>query len=171
MNWILIFSDELKNTFTILILLVVLLQNFSKIIIIADFQLHRDYIAKHLCIKKDTVDNCCKGKCYLQKQLNEEDKKEQAPQRKNIKEVNEFQLFFQQRTLFEFISSLSVELLYTPYQCPELIPPSFSIFHPPQCWFQPVFFIPFSYIKSSLILLCLQYRCLKALYIVILSFI
>ena len=110
-----------------------MLQNFSKIIIIANFQINRDYIIKHLCEKKDAIHNCFKGKCFLQKKLVEEEKKEQSQQRRNIKEANEFQLFIQQRPLFEFISSVSIELLPTRYQFPELIAPFFTIFHPPQC--------------------------------------
>ena len=33
------------------------------------FQNNQTYIAEILCINKDKVDDCCKGKCYLGKQL------------------------------------------------------------------------------------------------------
>ncbi len=77
--------------------------------------------------------NCCKGKCHLKKQLDEEEKKEQTPPARNVKEVKEFQLFFQQHSPVEFVNVLSIQQSYTPCQFSELTSPSFSIFHPPKC--------------------------------------
>lgn len=110
----------------------VLLQNFTRVIIYANFELNRDYIAKNICVKKDIPDNSCKGSCHLKKQLDEEEKKEETPVR-NLKEVKEFQVFCQQRSPFEFINFLSIQSSSTPYQFSELTPPSFSVFHPPKC--------------------------------------
>lgn len=31
--------------------------------------LFKDYIARNLCVKKDIKNNCCQGKCFLEKQL------------------------------------------------------------------------------------------------------
>ena len=123
----------MRHLFIILALTGVLLQNFSKVIIYADFKINQDYIAKNLCVKKDIPDNSCKGSCHLKKQLDEEEKKEEAPPVRNLKEVKEFQLFYQQRSPFEFINFLSIQSSSTPYQFTELNPPSFSIFHPPKC--------------------------------------
>ena len=125
---------ELKHIFLILALTGVLFQNFTKIIIYANFELNRDYIAKNICVKKDIPDNSCKGSCHLKKQLDDEEKREQAPPVRNLKEVKEFQLFCEQRSPFEFTGCSFTPQLFTPYQFSELNPPSFSIFHPPQCW-------------------------------------
>ena len=34
-----------------------------------EYSLFKSYIAKNLCIKKDTKGNCCQGKCFLRKQM------------------------------------------------------------------------------------------------------
>lgn len=36
---------------------------------IIDYLIHKDYIAKNLCVNRDKPRSCCKGKCYLVKQL------------------------------------------------------------------------------------------------------
>lgn len=36
----------------------------------------KDYIAKNFCIEKDIPNSCCKGKCYLEKQLAENNQTE-----------------------------------------------------------------------------------------------
>ncbi len=123
----------MKQIFIILALTGVLLQNFSKVIIYANFELNKDYIAKNLCVKKDIPKNTCNGRCHLKKQLKEEEKREQPPPVRNLKEVKEFQLFFQQLSPFEFIDFLSIQQPYTRCQFSELTAPSFSIFHPPKC--------------------------------------
>ena len=33
-----------------------------------EYYLFKDYIAKNLCVKKDVKNNCCQGKCFLEKQ-------------------------------------------------------------------------------------------------------
>jgi hypothetical protein len=34
-----------------------------------DYMINKEYIAKHLCIKKNVPENSCHGECYLHKQL------------------------------------------------------------------------------------------------------
>ena len=34
-----------------------------------DYLIHKDYIAKNLCVNRNKPHSCCKGKCYLVKQL------------------------------------------------------------------------------------------------------
>jgi hypothetical protein len=36
---------------------------------IIDYLIHKDYIAKNLCVNRKKLHSCCKGKCYLVKQL------------------------------------------------------------------------------------------------------
>jgi hypothetical protein len=36
---------------------------------IIDYLIHKEYIAKNLCINRNKLHSCCKGKCYLVKQL------------------------------------------------------------------------------------------------------
>jgi hypothetical protein len=35
-----------------------------------EYNLFRNYIVANLCIQRTQADNCCQGKCYLEKQIN-----------------------------------------------------------------------------------------------------
>jgi len=67
----------LKKIVTILLATLILLQPFSKVWIYVSFKINQDRIAKTLCVQKEIKNNCCKGKCHLEKQLKEADKQEQ----------------------------------------------------------------------------------------------
>ncbi len=56
-----------------------LFQNISKLIIVVNFQINREYISKNLCVNRDKPKSCCEGKCELKKQLDEDDKKQNLP--------------------------------------------------------------------------------------------
>ncbi len=66
---------SLKQTLSILSIFVLLLPTISRVCILVDFELHKAYIANVLCIKKDTANNCCQGKCHLKKQLKKTEEK------------------------------------------------------------------------------------------------
>jgi len=34
-----------------------------------EYQVNKNYIAKNLCVKKDVVNNCCQGKCFVEKEM------------------------------------------------------------------------------------------------------
>lgn len=55
-----------------------LFQCSIKTIIGVQFYLCQAYISKTLCENKDKPDKCCEGKCYLKKQLDKEESREQA---------------------------------------------------------------------------------------------
>lgn len=67
----------LRYLFTILLIITVAIQTFSKWMVIAAFEINKDYIAKNLCINRAKPSNCCKGKCFLKKKL---DGDEDSPQ-------------------------------------------------------------------------------------------
>jgi flagellar basal body-associated protein FliL len=122
----------MKNLFIILALTGVLLQNFSKILIYANFELNKEFIAKTLCVKKEIPANNCNGKCHLKKQLDNEEKKEQSPSN-TLKEKVEIQFFSEIKfntnllnTPFtnivkpDYSFSLSEEHLHTVFQPPKV---------------------------------------------------
>lgn len=45
-----------------------------------DYALNYNYISKVLCVNKDKVGSCCKGKCYLKNQLQKRAEKEENGQ-------------------------------------------------------------------------------------------
>lgn len=106
------------------------MQNISKLIIVVNYSLNKDYIAKNLCVKRDEPGNCCKGKCELKKNLDEAEKKESVPANP-AKEKAEV-LFFSAADKSNFIlfpTLFFIEVRHTPA-------PDFkslhSIFHPPR---------------------------------------
>lgn len=66
----------MKQIVTIFLATLILLQPFSKVWIYVSFKINQDRIAKTLCVQKEIKNNCCKGKCHLDKQLKEADKQE-----------------------------------------------------------------------------------------------
>ncbi len=55
-----------------------LLQTGFKSLLLLHYELKKDYFAKELCEKKDIPDNCCKGTCYLNKEIKEQDERENS---------------------------------------------------------------------------------------------
>ncbi|MCW3114915.1 MAG: hypothetical protein JWR18_3311 [Segetibacter sp.] len=66
----------MKQLCTISLLLIIFLQTFSRFAIEADYFLNKSYIARVLCINKEKPKMHCNGKCYLAKQLKEQDKQD-----------------------------------------------------------------------------------------------
>jgi len=71
---------------------VILMQTFSRFVIEADFYLNQSFIAKNICINKDVPKSGCGGKCYLKKQLKNQDKQQQSSETR--KDKWDVQLFF-----------------------------------------------------------------------------
>ena len=62
---------------------------------IIDYLIHKDYIAKNLCVNRKKLHSCCKGKCYLVKQLkktsaNTEGDSKNTEKRIQLRETDEF---------------------------------------------------------------------------------
>jgi hypothetical protein len=70
-----------KYPVTILLILLVAAQSFSKWCLIAEFQVNRDFIARNLCVNRLNPISCCKGTCFLNKNLADDENKQQAPAR------------------------------------------------------------------------------------------
>ena len=60
-----------------------------------DYAVNKDFIIKKICVKRGVPNNCCKGKCYLKKQISKsneaDDTKEKGSNKKNDnKEIKEY---------------------------------------------------------------------------------
>lgn len=108
----------------------ILMQNFTKVYILLNFQVNRDYIAKNLCVKKNEVNNCCKGKCQLQKQLEKDEKKHSSPNN-TVKEKTETELFTQTSLTLGLKIYTLVNTIHTMYLCMVTKDIINSLFHPP----------------------------------------
>jgi hypothetical protein len=119
-----------KITF-ILIIAATLYQSISKLLILASYEINKEYIAKNLCENKDKSKMHCNGKCHLRKQLNKESKKDNTtlPHLKNKFENQ----FFSEKKLFDFNSILTKKLQPADlYSISDYNQHLLSIYHPPE---------------------------------------
>ncbi len=112
---------------------VFLLQTFSKTIILTDYQINKDYIAKVLCVNKNKPKMHCNGKCHLKNELNKAEKKEKSPANP-LNEKNEIQLFSQSGSTMNLFNSviLTSNKLISDDSFHLSDKHLDSIFHPPQ---------------------------------------
>jgi hypothetical protein len=80
-------------SFTLLLVLTAYL--IIPVIPVIDYLIHEDYIAKNLCVNRNKPHSCCKGKCYLVKQLkktstNTEGESRNTEKRIQLRETDEF---------------------------------------------------------------------------------
>lgn len=122
----------MRYLFLILVLSGLLVQNFSRLVIVLNFEMNREYIAKNSCEKRNVANNCCKGSCQLKKQLDNENEKEKQSGPNTIKEKYEAQLFCQDFFLFRNPTPPDTEKNKTAF-CEHFTDVSLrSVFHPPE---------------------------------------
>lgn len=120
----------MKYLFVILVGVGIILHSFSKVIILINFQLNKEYISKNLCQQKSIKNNSCKGHCHLKKQLQKDEKRDQHPN--SLKDTKEFQIFCQNKSSFQFNSFKFPRTDFPTFEILITQPPSFSVFHPPK---------------------------------------
>jgi hypothetical protein len=116
---------------TISLLSITLLQIAGKWLILADYALNKEYIARTLCINKAKPAMHCNGKCHLRKQLQKEENGGSQEQNKNSHQKFQ-EVFFDTYTAFQLETivvvadqiPISNTTLYTTLY-------AVSIFHPP----------------------------------------
>ncbi|MDR3245180.1 MAG: hypothetical protein LBT50_01955 [Prevotellaceae bacterium] len=74
----------MKHTrlYTAILLGVILLNITKHQLPYLEYNLFKNYIAENLCVKKNEANNCCQGKCFLEKQIglvNETDEQSANP--------------------------------------------------------------------------------------------
>lgn len=67
---------KFNTIISFLVIAVFVVQVLSKFIIVADYVVNQDFIAKTLCENKNKPKLKCNGKCHLAKQLAKQEKKE-----------------------------------------------------------------------------------------------
>jgi hypothetical protein len=120
----------LKYPVTILLILLIAAQTFSKWALILEYQVNKEYVAKNLCEKRNIVS--CAGKCFLHKKLAKDESQQQAPGRSGQKEESPLQLFSQSAALTGWqcpLTSCIHSTRWLPGNSQEYI---HSFFQPPQ---------------------------------------
>lgn len=114
-----------------MLVLTLLLQSFSKLLIMADFEANREFIAQNLCVQKEIKNNCCQGSCHLKKELEKDERKQDSPTSKKQKELNESQLCQVQTAAIFSLTVVTSASTYADFQQWHPEAPAHSIFHPP----------------------------------------
>lgn len=79
---------KVKRILSILFLGAILLQSFSSLFILANFYLNRADIIQNLCVNRFDKVKLCKGKCYLEKDLKQNEKQQEKFPDLKLKEIN-----------------------------------------------------------------------------------
>ena len=106
-----------------------LIQILSRVFIVLDYQINKDYITQFLCINKSKPELNCQGHCYLQKQLKKADQPVNQSTERTLK--SDLTLFVQAYFTCSFTLLAEIKIHYagliTRLTSKYLSP----IFHPP----------------------------------------
>lgn len=61
----------MKGVFSISLVLVLMMQSLLQLGFLTYYSLNTDYIEAEFCVNKDKPELCCKGKCYISKQIDQ----------------------------------------------------------------------------------------------------
>lgn len=111
------------------LLLVVASSTFNKAIVLIDYSVNKNFIASTLCENRNKPASCCRGKCFLKKQLQKEESDKNNPG--GLKDKMEVTLYCEEQADF-----LTAALPFNPiqfgnYHVKQYTAPHSSIFHPP----------------------------------------
>src|ERR1044072_4935300 len=97
------------------LLTIFLAQTFDQSIIILQFFSNRNYISKELCLNRDKPKMHCNGKCYLAKQMQQQEKQDQQSNTSK-REKFEVQFFSLPQEVSLTAHSTIIKILYTEQQ-------------------------------------------------------
>lgn len=114
-----------------ILFLILLTQIFSQWLLIAEYNLNKEYIAKNLCINKEKPKLLCSGKCQLMKKMAEEESANSNTGSKSIKNTLEV-LYDDELNSLQFNGEPTVaSSASTPYILKAYTSPILPFFHPP----------------------------------------
>ncbi len=119
----------MKQIFSIALIFSILTQSIGKLILLSNYHLNKEAIALKYCENKNKPKLHCDGKCYLKKQLKEQDKHEKTSEN-NTKRLNEVSFCKELSDILPQITSLPTNPhgLYLDGQIATFYT---STFHPP----------------------------------------
>lgn len=120
----------MRSIISILLVAIFMFQSVSKLLLIANYEINKDYISKNLCENRKKAGSHCNGKCHLAKQLKNQEKKENSPLN-NIKEKTEITYSPQHAESFGQFGNLIISLIHTPYLLKLYTEPVYKILLPP----------------------------------------
>ncbi len=109
-----------------------LLQTFSKVLLVVDYQANKEYIMEFLCINRDKPELECEGKCHLAKNLKKQEDAEKNSKEQQVSLEVQINLFCQWWLSYQFVGFKSESALYSNYEASHTTQAFFAIFHPPK---------------------------------------
>ncbi len=81
-------------------IIALLAQNYSRFAVWLNYELNKDYIARNICENRNKPRSCCKGKCFLKKQMAKADKEENLPGNSHKEKYEEIYFFVSERIVY-----------------------------------------------------------------------
>ena len=126
-------SFFLKAFFSYLLISLVLLQTFSREVLVVDFTLHRATITARFCVNKARPMLHCDGKCYFAKQLKKQEERESKSAGPLKERLEMLPVAFRGLVPTAPARWASGPVGYSPYQSAWMpATASQGVFHPPQ---------------------------------------
>ncbi len=123
----------MKAFFSYLLILLVLLQTFSREVLVTDFTLNRATITARFCINKARPQLHCDGKCYFAKKLKQQEERENKVPNPLKEQVEMLPVAFQNLVPVAPMCWASAPVSYGPYQSAWVpVNAMLGVFHPPQ---------------------------------------
>lgn len=106
-----------------------LLQNFSRSLIVMQFKVNQSYIASALCENKDKPQMHCNGRCHLKKELDRDAQQDQN----NNNNKEKYEVMFVEAIQSFDAAPLPDQITFISfYKAPHPDTLVSSVFHPPQ---------------------------------------
>jgi hypothetical protein len=105
---------------------------FGNVIILAGYEINKEYITLKFCVNKSRPMMQCKGKCHMQKQLSEQNNKENQASSVSKEKYENFQFVTGERDGVFHLNQIRVSNIFH-YSEPKVHNFNFSVFHPPPC--------------------------------------
>lgn len=125
-------KKRIQIFFSFLLLISFSWQCAAKSVIVFKFRLNQKELAQTVCENKDKPKSCCAAKCYLDKEIKKENKRE-SDSSSTIKDKTEKSELRTGLMTFLFITPIINQQFVPPFQSSlsfGFIP---SVFHPPSC--------------------------------------
>ncbi len=119
-----------KRFLALLLTVLIICANFTRLFIYAGYEVNQKYIAEKLCENRNKPWLNCHGRCYLMKKIKQAEEKERSTEREIQKS-----LFQDAVVTTGFTLNFQAELLQQINSHHELMQPqqvAFDLFHPPQ---------------------------------------
>lgn len=127
-----IFAPQMKVVAVILFCFLLLMQTFSKWLIVLEYELNKEYIAKNLCENRSRPILKCKGKCQLMKKMAAEEASGKTSSGSQIAKASFSEVLLDDKSPeLQQPETLLQTAYYNHYRVGNYTTPLSSIFHPP----------------------------------------